>query len=322
MKHNFKKLFEEHKDKHLVLQVDDHEPFYEGPCDYGLIQKNVERIFERKKRVLLNAVGAVCYNEYIGVDAEKTVRDFKAIRHVYDEFVDARRYFNDFNPSFTEEPMINDYSWAIIGEEPKILDRLTKSTIKDDTVYASLVDIYKHAGRGGLNLVPKEAGNETLRDYLLALPDGETVSLGACGSAGYFYIGPNDPKTIEKVAEYLHKKQFSRFENVRKSMLSAANNLTAEFYAIEQTGKIVMTAKLLDYICKVFEKIFTYEKYKELIENFVPLLDRKIVETYPRFMNDGTAIIVNGLEGYDSTAAFWFRHEFDRDKAMQQVIAF
>ena len=51
-------------------------------------------------------------------------------------------------------------------------------------------------------------------------------------------------------------------------------------------------------------------RLKKYIQNFKPVMYRRVIDMYPRIQNDGIIIIIEGEE----IGKYWTRKEYDEDK--------
>ena len=151
----------------------------------------------------------------------------------------------------------------------------------------------------------------TLRERIEAQPDRTFISVGA--NTGFVYQGFKDgaipyfeeitdlcvgslKKRINKLKE--QNQTTVRFVDKRtKLIMEALEDMDEDLDIQKATGLIERCAK---HICGGLDEIRRREKmivkYTEDVFNFVPFLDRDVVDEYEKQIDPGIALIVEGAE--------------------------
>lgn len=137
-----------------------------------------------------------------------------------------------------------------------------------------------------------------LKDYLETLEDDEIVAIGVERryNSGFAYISKaRNYDLIEKAFED-HLKNVQRKLRRKLAELNRLMVLKKDQYDIlEQAEKI----------CSAYQMA---EGYKEYIDTYISPLEREVIETYDKYYDDATAIIIKGKEA----GMFYLKEEFDK----------
>ena len=132
-------------------------------------------------------------------------------------------------------------------------------------------------------------------------PDDLVVHIGS--GCGFLFIG--------SVADFMKKADAidaeiigainKRVENLKnrkeflKGCMDQADN-SKEFFSKS------------DELNDLTEKILSV-KYQ--VDNFIPIMERIVIDFYPRFQDDGSCIIVQGKEN----GIYWYKEDYDNSKS-------
>lgn len=94
-------------------------------------------------------------------------------------------------------------------------------------------------------------------------------------------------------------------KNAKRLLAKNLENMEKEIKNMDPSGKVDMLRKSARRIGSLYEWVENYRKY---IQWFSPMMDRKVVDIYPRLQGDGIVIIVEGSE----IGSFWTKEEYDK----------
>lgn len=143
-----------------------------------------------------------------------------------------------------------------------------------------------------------------LKEYLETLDGDKIVAIGAKNGASYMYMSRADNEELI----------IKCFDDYRESIAARIEKytiiLTQECFAVPKSsdnerGK---EKNLFAYARKIGRIVDTIDRSKLYVENFKPVLEREVVDTYYKEVDDCEAIIIEGSE----MGKFWFKSEFDK----------
>lgn len=177
---------------------------------------------------------------------------------------------------------------------------------------------------------------ETLRQRIEAQKDGMFISVGA--NTGYVYQGFKDGAIpffdeITSLCVESLKKRINKFKDQNKTTFrfieqrtelmvelienpaENANRRTAEQKIKKLTEQIKSSMKLIERRQKMIVK------YTEDIINFVPFLDRYVIDEFEKTVDPGVALIVEGAEDApwfegDTEVRYMYSGQKPRDKSV------
>lgn len=167
----------------------------------------------------------------------------------------------------------------------------------------------------------------TLKERIENLESGEILHIGS--GSGFFFIGSKTKakKDIPGIS--------NRFIRTARNKLKA---LSRELEAMEEQGCPHVEIQLFGYKSKKADLLITqntkeinsqlktkydvhlndtrqsFKNTNRYVENFVPVMEREIIEEYPRLSEDGIVVIVKGGEA----GAYWYKKEYDSKQVPQE----
>ena len=94
-------------------------------------------------------------------------------------------------------------------------------------------------------------------------------------------------------------------KNAKRLLAKNLETMEKEIKNMDPSGKEDMLRRSARRIGSLYEWVENYRKY---IQGFSPLMDRKVIDIYPRLQGDGIVIIVEGSE----IGSFWTKEEYDK----------
>lgn len=140
----------------------------------------------------------------------------------------------------------------------------------------------------------------TLREFVANMDPDTVMYIGA--DNGYFYIGTKEG-CIERI-EKLDEKYHERLVRAARYKGNALRRCKGEYPLIQKHEFSVRRAYLATWR-RVLKQLRTAERF---LNEYQPLLDREVKDTYNKFSTPGISVIVDGRY---SGITFWFLHEYE-----------
>lgn len=141
----------------------------------------------------------------------------------------------------------------------------------------------------------------------------KNVSIGAKDGSSYMYIGPADFDGIFDAVLLFDEYHDKMIDKYPKAKAAFEGFIKSNEFDITTDEGLLAFGKRASELYAVFNRTHIY------LDTYVPLIDRKIVEKYPRETeDDNEAIMVEGLEA----GKFWTSKEFNvykEDKVRRYV---
>lgn len=143
-----------------------------------------------------------------------------------------------------------------------------------------------------------------LKETLGKLNEDTMVAIGAKDGHSYMYFGPaGDIETIEK----LFDKYLKRMKTHQKTAIGALSNILSE-PLVKEDGDDKYLEKLLRKVESVALYRGRYTTATRYVGQYVPVMDREVVDKYRKDVDNCRAIIVEGIE----QGEFWTKEEYDK----------
>jgi len=162
-----------------------------------------------------------------------------------------------------------------------------------------------------------ETGRKTLKEFLETLEPEQVVYIGTEGGGGFMFCSPaskfkDDAEKIDK--DNIEKLKFliNKAHRVRRIVGDKITFLkkVANDESSTKDGRLKAINRELPrlednivVLCNSLSKLYNFEKS---LENYIPLGDREVVESYERLQKDGLVVMVEGVEN----GSYWFVEEY------------
>lgn len=154
-----------------------------------------------------------------------------------------------------------------------------------------------------------------LKTYLKNNPD-KTFFIGS--KVAYFFIGnletfENDIQGINEKFKIIFFNSIRDAENLLKRLEAEGEptgDVVKESYCTGKFVKRIIPHEIAvkEYHATIERKNVLISKYTEYLENYIPIEEREVIETYPKLcLKDGEGIKVDGLE----EGRFWLIEEYE-----------
>lgn len=141
-------------------------------------------------------------------------------------------------------------------------------------------------------------GNE-LECIVKTIDDKTVMHIGSQSS--FIFVGNKEAyrKDIEKIS----KELIGTAKRLREKNLKYMETLVGKLFDPKSGKKEINETQLQG----CYENLSGLKKY---IQNFKPVMYRRVIDMYPRIQDDGIIIIIEGEE----IGKYWTRKEYDEDK--------
>lgn len=146
-----------------------------------------------------------------------------------------------------------------------------------------------------------EEKNNDLQEFLAAMSDDDHICVGSASS--YFFCGTvSDFKKCHKAIDRkLEEYWKNRVASAREAVLGTCSGIAKDI----REG--TLRHNNIDANCFDMSRIYkTYFANLDNLNNLLPVYQRKVKESYPRFDEPCTAVIVEGKEAGE----YWYEEEF------------
>lgn len=148
---------------------------------------------------------------------------------------------------------------------------------------------------------------KTLKEMLQKMESDEIVAIATEHGTNWIYIGPaGNEELITKCFDDLLRETEKRLDKRLGDLEFALSNL--DVLNMENAGSIEGLDKMANYGQIIYKTSKSIIRNKKLINEFVEPLNRKVVETYRKEVDNCKGIVVTGLE----TGKFWTLEEFNK----------
>ncbi len=141
-----------------------------------------------------------------------------------------------------------------------------------------------------------------LNDYLKTLDPNQIVAIGAKYGEGFLYI--------EKAGntDAISKRFKDCLRNMQSGVSYKAALLTSLFInAPELTGNLDVDYPVMVKRCDLIRNTsYSLEWQREYCENFVPVLEREVLEDYDRSIDGAIVVLIEGIEN----GSYWLHDEY------------
>lgn len=146
---------------------------------------------------------------------------------------------------------------------------------------------------------------QNLKEFLKEFDKDEIIAIAAKQGGGFVYIGrAGDTKLIEKVMKDFVAGMKTRLEANKKRLRSLVT--TPIKFKDEDESKREHEVRI--YAHRIYQTYGSIINQEDYFKHYKPIMERKVIETYHKEVDNCTAIVVPGKEHGD----FWFKEEFDK----------
>lgn len=139
-------------------------------------------------------------------------------------------------------------------------------------------------------------------EYVIKKTDDKTV-MYIGGQSSFIFVG--NKETYEKDIEKISKRLIEAAKRLREKNMNYMETLVGKLFDPMSGEKEISETKIKLKGC--YENVNGLKKY---IQNFKPVMYRRVIDMYPRIQNDGIIIIIEGKE----IGKYWTRKEYDEEK--------